>query len=250
MNKFNPRNAVVRLAVVAFVWTAGGLGVAWAGDPNSKVVFAGVGVQEDVIAGFAGGIWALNGDLDTSGVLLRGFASYVDYDFSSAVTPDGEANGEFARGSISLGYQFASDKLALSVYGGIDFQDRDIDPSVADTGELDDDTGFIGTARLATLGPTLFPASIEGNYSTANDQYYVQARIARDFGTIDFGPEVAVLGNEDYDAVRVGAHVSFDLGGGPIIQISAGYHFADDETGISGGSGDSAYGNTVLVFVF
>jgi len=242
-------NTAIRLAIVAFSWTAGGFEAAQADDPASTAVYVGAGLQEDAYAGYVGGVLALNGDLEATGTLARWNALYVDYDFDSESPVIGTANGRIARGNVSLGYQFSGDGFALSAFGGIDYQDRNISPSAAETGDLDDHTGFIVTTRLATLGPTRYPASIEGNYSTANDEYYVQARVARDFGAIDVGPEIAALGNEDYNAVRGGVYASYDLENGPIVQFSVGYHDSN-EASSSSGSEDSAYGNIVLVYVF
>ncbi len=249
MKKSNLCNLVIHLTVVAVTLAASGLETARADSPKSTAVWVGAGVEEGAYAGYIGGIWALNGDLGASGILLRSSLAYADFEFATDSSPDGEANGEFAQGSVSLGYQISGDDFAMSLFGGIDVQDRKLRPSAAETGDLDDHTGFIVTARLAKHGPTPYPASIEGSYSTANDEYYAQARIGRDFGTFDLGPEIAVLGNEDYDAVRVGAYASFDLEDGPIVQLSVGYH-SSDETSTSSGSENSAYGNVALVFLF
>lgn len=248
--KTSIRSFVAAVAAVSIGWTGLSVGVAHAdghGGYNSKVVYAGISGHEDTIAGFAGFIWATGGNLDASGLMLRASALYVDYDFASTLAASGTANGTIGRGSVSIGYQFVSGGAALSIYGGVDYQDRNISPAAADTGTLNDDVGFIAAARLSTVGSVSMPASIEGNYSTANDTYWAKAKIGHRFNGMQIGPEVAVLGDEDYNAVRIGGYTGIDLSGST-LQLGVGYNFAD-QSGTSRG-GDGVYGSAVLVFVF
>ena len=213
-------------------------------DTNSTVIWAGVAFQDEAIAAHAGGLWAANGDLDASGFMFRGQVVYVDFDFDSDNGDDGE--GEIARGNASVGYQFAGDGVALSLFAGLDVQEVDIDPD--DDTDLDDEVGLIVTARLATNGATDVPMSLEGNYSTANDMYWARARVGYRFDQFALGPEFAVLGNSGFDAYRIGGYVqvSFDP---VIIELNAGYHDGDSE-GDDANAYNGLYGGATAVFVF
>lgn len=216
------------------------------GAPTQAALWAGIGFLEDVFSVYGGGVWAYNGDLDAEGVLFRGNLLYVDYEFDTALAPGGDADGDLYRANASVGYQVVGNGVTASVFGGIDYQDYDISPSAADNGRLDDEVGFIVTGRLATNGPGQFPASVEGNYSTANDSYWARARVGYRHDTITIGPEFGVLGNDDFDAIRIGGHVSANFGQ-YVLQVNGGYQ--DSDGGGSSGD-DSAYGGVTAVLLY
>ena len=223
-----------------------------AAEQPSTVIWAGIGLQEDTFAAFAGGIWAPSGKLDATGVQFRGELLFVDYEFKTGLAPGGEADGELSRANASIGYHWALDGgIRASLFGGIDFQDRDISPSAADNGKLDDDVGVIVIGRLATTDEAKYPASLGGKYSTANDDYWVQARVGYNFGTLTVGPQVVALGNEDFDAIRVGGHGSFNLSRSVILQINAGYNFGNNSgSSVSSSDDDGIYGGGTVVILF
>jgi hypothetical protein len=207
-------------------------------DTNSTALWAGVAFDEDANWGVhAGGVWAANGDLDASGLLFRGQALFVDWDASDN---DG-GDGQIARVNASIGYQFGGDGVAASIFAGIDYQDVDVD----DDSDLDDEVGLIVTGRIATNGDTDVPMSLEGNYSTANDTYWARARVGYKFDWISIGPEVAALGDDGFDAFRIGGYTAFNLSDSVILDLNAGYQ---DATGR--GSDDGLYGGATIVFVF
>lgn len=222
---------------------------AQAGENTQAALWAGISVKNETAAGYAGGVWSPAGNLDENGLLLRAQILYVASDYKTGLSPTGKAASKLVGGSASIGYQWVGDGATVSLFGGIDFQDRDVNPSVADNGKLDDDIGFIFTGRLATNGDTMYPASIEGTYSTANDTYWTRARIGVKRDTITFGPEIAALGNSDYNALQAGAHVSFELDK-TILQFNAGYNFSEKSGSASSSGDDSAYAGATIVFLF
>lgn len=221
----------------------GGIG----GFTNSTAIWAGIGLLEDSFAAHAGGVWAANGDLDATGWMVRAQGIYVDFEFDTAATASGEADGELARANASLGYQWASPGMLASFFAGIDVQDVDYSPSAAG-GNLDDEVGLILTGRLATDHSAVYPMSLEANYSTANDSYWARGRVGYRFSSFDLGPEVAVLGSDGYDAFRIGGYAKTGLGSA-ILELNAGYHDGDGTGGGSGGD-DSVYGGATIIFVF
>lgn len=245
------RNGIVAMGFAAIFLTVSGpaWNTALADDPHSAVLFAGVGLQDDVIAAYGGGVWAPNGSLGATGVLLRGQVLYVDYDFTTAASPSGTANGKLYRANASIGYQLAGDRFSVALFGGIDVQNRNISPSGSNNGKLDDKVGFIITGRLAYYGSTQFPASVESSYSTANNSYWARGRAGYRFGSVTVGPAMAFLGNDDYDATRVGGYTALDLG--PfILDLSLGYNFKNTSGKSGSGGGDGIYGGGTVVYLF
>ena len=219
-------------------------------DPISAAVWAGVGLKEDVVAGYTGGVLALNGDLGSTGFLLRASGLYVDYDFESGFAPGGVANGNFYRGDVSFGYQFVNDGLVFALFGGADFQNRDIDPAAADDGTLNDEIGFIVHGRFAADPEGPLALTLEGNYSTANDTFWTRAQTGFALGSFTVGPEVSYLGNDSYTEARFGAFSKFNLMSNTELQFRAGYAEQLTGEGSSNSGGDGAYGGATIVLLF
>lgn len=222
---------------------------AHAEDTTAAALWAGVSVKNETVAGYAGGVWSPAGNLDENGFLLRAQLLYVASDYKTGLSPTGKAESKLRGASASVGYNWVGDGASVSLFGGIDFQDRDVNPSVAYNGKLDDDLGFIFTGRIATNGDTMYPASIEGTYSTANETYWTRARIGVKRETITFGPEIAALGNSEYKALQTGAHVSFELDK-TILQFNGGYDFSEKSGSASASGKDGAYAGATIVFLF
>ncbi|HEU0160238.1 MAG TPA: cellulose biosynthesis protein BcsS, partial [Hyphomicrobiaceae bacterium] len=87
--------------------------------------------------------------------------------------------------------------------------------------------------------------ALEGNYSTAFNSYWARARVGWHRGRFIFGPEASVVGDEDFDAQRVGGFVRFDLPLAPFrpieVTLSAGHQFVsgNNNNGATGGIGGS-----------
>ncbi len=217
------------------------------GGPSS-VVWTGMAFKEDVIAAFIGGMKALNGSLDSEGWLIRGQYLYVNYDFTSPVAPGG-ADGTLNRGDIQIGYQMVRGGLAGSFFMGIDYQGYDINPSAANAGRLSSEAGLMLSARLATIGGNKNPWSLEANYSTANDAYWVRGRGGVVMGAITYGAEIGVLGNTAFDEARYGVYTSWSYAPNQIIQLNGGWADRYRGRNFTGGNGDGFYGGFTFVFL-
>jgi hypothetical protein len=219
-------------------------------DVNSSVFWLDGDFKNDVAAGNAGGIYALNGNLDAPGWLVRGQFTYVGYDFNTTLAPSGTGHGTFTDGSGAIGYQVIGNGLVASGFVGLDYQNYAINPAAAATPGIGDRLGAIFFGRIATMGSTEYPSSIDGDFSTANDSFWVRGRTGIRSGSFTVGPEVADLGNSAYDEVRVGGYASYDLSRYVIVQGDLGYADATRGTNNSGGRGGSgAYGGVTLVFL-
>jgi hypothetical protein len=221
-------------------------------DVNSSVAWLGGDFKNDVAAGYVGGIYALNGNLDRSGWLVRAEFTYVRFDFNSLATvpPGGTAHGTFYDVSGALGYQIVGGGWVASGFVGPDYQNYSYNPPAAADNRVGDRGGAIFFGRIATNGPTMFPAEIDGSYSTANSSCWARGRAGVRFDRLTLGPEVAGLGNVSFDEVRVGGFASYDVTGKVIIQANLGY--ADPIRGgnsAGGAGGKGIYGGATLVLL-
>ncbi|MBX9823534.1 MAG: cellulose biosynthesis protein BcsS [Xanthobacteraceae bacterium] len=221
--------------------------VAPASGPGTAVWLGGA-FKDRAWVGFVGAVAAVNGNLDTDGFLVRGQYLYVNWDFDSTLSSTGTASGTLNRGDIQLGYQIVRNGMVAAGFIGVDYQDYNYSPSITRDARLKDQPGAIFTGRWASAGATTTPFSVEGNYSTANNAYWVRGRVGYDFGWVAVGPEVGVLGNRVFDEARYGGYMSFTVNPSFIVELNGGY--ADRLRGdnvFGGGSG--GYGGVTLVFL-
>ena len=223
--------------------------VAPAPGPGTAVWLGGA-FKDHVWAGFIGAVTAVNGNLDVDGVLVRGQYLYVNWDFDTTLSPTGTASGTLNRGDIQVGYQIVRNGMVAAGFVGVDYQDYRYSPAIANDGRLRDQAGAIFTGRLASAGATNTPFSIEGNYSTANNTYWVRGRVGYNFGWLTVGPEVGALGNKEFDEARYGAYANFTVNPNVIVQLNGGYADRLRGENVFGGTNPSGgYGGITLVFL-
>lgn len=218
-------------------------------DAYSSVLWLGGDFQNQASAGSVGGIYALSGNLDAQGWLVRGQFTYAGFDFNNGSTVAGSGHGNFSDGSGLIGYQIVGNGLAASGYVGLDYQSYNFDPASANTNGLGNRAGVMLAGRIATLGSTQYPFAIDGQYSTAYNEFWVRARPGVKFGNLTVGPEVVGLGNNVFDEVRGGGFASYDISRGVTVQADLGY--ADglrDNNGVGRGV-SGAYGGVTLVLL-
>jgi hypothetical protein len=196
-----------------------------AGAPPSPsaAFWAGGAVKSRVVAGYLGGIWAANGSLDADGIQLRGEYVYVSYNTHSALSSSGNAHGTLNRGNAEVGYQLVRYGIASSLFVGPDYQDFSVSPPVARNSGLTDKIGAMFLGRVARAGTQQIPASLEGNYSTANSTYWARGRVGYNFGQFAVGPEIGYLGNAAFDEARYGGYTSISLSQSAVLQASVGW---------------------------
>jgi hypothetical protein len=164
-------NALTSYASAADMLTKAPPPAAAASDVNSSVLWLGSDFKNDVAAGNIGGIYALNGNLDATGWLVRGQFTYVGYGFSTTQSATGSAQGNFYEGSGAIGYQVVGNGFVASGLVGLDDQNYNINPAAAATPGIGDALGAIFFGRIATMGGAQYPTAIDGDYSTANNSF-------------------------------------------------------------------------------
>jgi hypothetical protein len=219
-------------------------------DAYSSVLWLSGDFQNNVSDGSVGGIYALSGNLDAPGWLVRGQYTYAGFDdFNAFSLGTGTGHGTFSDGSGLIGYQIVGNGVAASGYVGIDYQSYHFNPASANTNGLGDRAGLMLAGRVATVGANPYSFAIDGQYSTAYNEFWVRARPGAKFGSLTVGPEVVGLGNNVFDQVRGGGFASYEVARGLTVEADLGYADAtgNNNSGSRGGSG--IYGGVTLVLL-
>lgn len=228
------------------------------GARNAKwaVSYSGTDFAQDSHYSYSGIVVSTQRDLSKSGIMLQGFVGYGSYDYSQPSLPGGTVDGDIVQLSGLIGYMFVRQGGSASVYVGVDYQDHDLSPADPANKVSGDELGFkiAGDIRHASDRHYL---TLEGTYSTAFDSYWTRARVGLTVDRFTFGPEGLALGNDGFDAQRLGGFMIVRHQLTPSLPVeltlSGGYQFLDD-TSSSGGSsfagGEGAYGAVNFSIVY
>src|SRR5262245_11256907 len=171
-------------------------------EPPRGVLFSGIDGGEGARYMYGGVVVALNGDLTRDGFVVRAYGSRVDYDLDPG-------NGVGWQGDLMLGYKFARGALWGTVFAGVDYQNHRLSPHNPDENVRGTEIGFKVGADLSTPYGSQFYAALSANYSTAFDTYWARVRFGHHRGNFTFGPEGIVMGNEGFDAQRLGGFLTW-----------------------------------------
>jgi len=167
--------------------------------------------------------FALGGTLQQSGLRLRLEGLGGTYGFEQGAT-NTTATGKQYEGGALIGYQQIWNWGSLGAYLGANARENTV-PSADSTGSsLGTRVGFKTAVDAYLLPAPATMMSVYGSYSTAYDAYYARFRAGYSlFGFGYFGPEVAVLGDDYYNQIRVGAHLTAMQLGAMQVGVSGGY---------------------------
>jgi len=205
-------------------------------EASRVLAFSAFDVSKYSYSGIAGALIAPFKDLDTSGLRFFMLGDTGVYKYP--------AEGKFIRGAyesgdVLVGYAFEGDFYSINLLAGANAVNHtlsDIDPENKVQG-----TAFGVKVRAdAWINPT--PKTLaygEAEYSTAFQTYFTKAKFGYDFTSgkeIFVGPEVVRLGDERFNQLRIGSHITQMKFGKIQVDVSAGY--AHDSI-----VGNGAYGN-------
>jgi Cellulose biosynthesis protein BcsS len=222
----------------------------------SRMTYSGLDFSKNSWDSTSGAIFALNRDMSRDGVMLRFQGAYGQYDYDTAPTRD----VDLWQGDVMIGYQWVRDRVEFALYAGVDVIDHDISPDDTSNPVRGTKTGFktAGYIESRTTDVNLpYYFLLDGAYSTAFDTYYALGRLGLNRNGTIFGVEGWLLGDEDWDAQRLGGFVQFErnLRSDLMAQLtlSAGYQFADSGascTGRCGSDSEGAYATVNLSLFF
>lgn len=212
--------------------------IAISSAPGTKGnVWVGADAEPGSVAVAIGTTFALNGNLNTDGALLRASAAYGGYESGPAINP----RVHFGTGSLLIGYQTHLGKVFVSGFVG---------PQVIHNGE-GADPNVRGTSWAALVtGEIVVPAgnmelSSWGSYSTFENQYYVQGRVLyRASPKFKIGPQAALLGGNTWRSGRAGGYFQMATSFGA-FEGGLGYTWDRD-----GSNHEGVYGGGSLTFRF
>ena len=224
--------AAAMLAVPS-VASAGGMtygGGPYAGGDNpGYVLFSGGEVVKNSWEAYDGGIFALNRNITTNGVLLRVMGSYGKYTYDP-----GDHDGRMLQGDVMLGYQWVTPDRHFALYAGVNSINHHISPIDPTNPVSGSDTGFKVAMELESNRSLPFYYALEGSYSTAFDTYYALGRLGMNRNGLIIGPEAWALGDETGNAERLGAFLTFNTNlfrnNYSEVTLSAGYQWVDRDT--------------------
>lgn len=228
-------------------------------DATYIVLYSGVDLVDDAHFFYSGGIVALNRDISRSGFLLQGFVGSGDYEYFTSDVPGGKVDADLTMLRAMLGYQVYSSNMRFALYGGVDWQDNDLNPRDPENPVAGEETGFIASGELETVETRPLYLGLIGQYSTANKTYWSRIRGGYRFRHIVAGPEGVFFGNGEspYDAQRAGGFVSLPININSDVSFeltaAGGYQWVSEDGGGFGGIGgssNSAYFNIGFATAF
>lgn len=215
------------------------------GNGDTFVLFTSLGIAKNSLFSYTGGVAAINGNLGTDGFLVRGGLTVGDYDYK---LPAGKVDADVLGFDVMAGYQMHFDAMRVSAYAGVDYSDTDLSRSDPANKTEGSKVGAKFQAELASVGDSPIYFSAIGSFSTRHNSYWTRGRLGYNLGIFTVGPEILGLGDKEFDQVRFGGFVNFQLPStlnNINIGLSAGYA---DTSGIR--NSDGAYGQLNMSISF
>lgn len=194
---------------------------------EKAVVFGGGEWLADSYYAYLGGIAALSGDMAQDGWLARVDLGYGGYDYDNILVPGGDVDGDFFNVDLMAGYQhFYSNGVIYAYLGGL-YTDHDLSPNDATNPVDGSEFGVKGQIELLHSFTDRVGLDLAGYLTSAYDGYWLRLRPGYDVtGTgVYVGPEVTVLGGENFDQQRAGLFVNGAKLGPLMVGASAGYNW-------------------------
>lgn len=193
-------------------------------SPDATIrAFSVLDVAKFTVDGLVGGLFALRGDVDTSGPRLwveGGAGAYQFY------IPRALQKGVYTSGAVLGGYGFEGNNYSINLLAGLSAE-NDMLSTFDQADRVQGTQGGVKVRADAWINPT--PTTLiygEGEYTTAFQTYWTAGKLGWDVTNgkqIFVGPEVVEFGNERFNQWRVGAHITQIKIGKLEVALSSGY---------------------------
>ncbi len=179
---------------------------------ESSVVYSELDISKHDVNFYSTFITALNRDLDKDGVLFR-VEGLVDSYTYSGLGRTQTIDGTEWQGAAFVGYQIIRNAINYSGYVGVDVPSISLSPNDPTNPVRGTQVGFKFKGEIETDLEKSWYLDIAGDYSTAFQTYDSRIRPGWKFGQVKteyqtvIGPEASFLGDETFDAQRLGVFV-------------------------------------------
>lgn len=221
-------------------------------DKKAFDVFTGFGGRDNSWYTYAGSVYALNGDLNSSGWFARAQIGGGQYSYQSQAI-QGRVRGTLFDASLGFGYKHYFDQdWSLSGYVGPHYRTRDLnvpDP-LSNVTDSDKVGALVGLEFTGFSGPIYFNGI--GQYSTIENSVWSRLRVGYDFSSVNIivGPEGLYFRDHQFDEYRGGAFITIQLNELINLSLSGGYAEYQNNFGGNNNSNSSPYGDVGLSFSF
>ena len=199
--------------------------------PSWIVGYGGIDFAKDAYYYYGGFDMAVRGDVRRSGLMLRGTIGFSDYDYASNAVAGSSVAGDFREIAGSVGYKIARRHSSISVYAGGDYRNHSQDPEDSNAAVTGGKFGGVFSAEYRYDNGRAY-LTLEGLYSTVFNNYRGIIRGGYTIESVTFGPEVALIGDDAFNAQRFGGFMLLrskpDATVPSGLMLSAGYQFVDD----------------------
>ena len=218
--------------------------------PAWLVTYGGLDLANDSYYVYSGAVMSLQRDLTRSGYVLRAYSAYGKYDYTAPSSA--KIDAERIQADAMIGYLHIKGPHTLGTFVGIDFQRADLSP-IDPANPIDGrHVGAKIVAQYRHYSPKTY-VSLQGQYSTALDTYWTQARVGINGGRFIVGPEIVATGNDAYDMQRYGAFIMSRFYATPQVPVqftmSMGYQAVSDGNANAYGR-DGLYGTMNFTIAF
>jgi Cellulose biosynthesis protein BcsS len=219
-------------------------------ETQSATTFSEIEVTRGAYFAYTEAYVALDGDWSRPGWLMRATIGAGQYNYANQNVPGGRVDAVLISGDLMIGYQGSLGEAAdWNALIGVDVEDNELDPNDPSNPVRGARAGFKIAGEIEAQEQHTFYYHLEGEYTTAYQTYWSRVRIGHNFGTLVLGPEGVFLGDETYDAQRIGGFIKFPFRLSkqlkPDIVVAGGYGFVSQkDTGFGGigGEGNAGFG--------
>jgi hypothetical protein len=175
----------------------------------SSTVFAYGDLREDAWYSCVGALHALNGDLYSSGIILRGFFGAGQYDYNQFNLSNPEVTGSIYDITVGAGYrQQLGNSFSITGFVSPHVRWRSLDQiDIYNQVESVQWGVQFGAELYGRTGPISWDVITQ--FTTVENSFWGRARAGYEFEHVNFGPELTYIENGQFNEHRFGGFIGF-----------------------------------------